>query len=90
MLQCPEDVLKEFKDVKSIEVDPNNRYIIIIQRADARPEVSITGLLVREGSVAVCFKVLTRNPEVPSSSPLPTGHVGANSLLASLPASWSF
>ena len=27
--------------------------------------------------------VLTRNPEAPSLSPLPTGHVGVNSLQAS-------
>ena len=43
-----------------------------------------------EGSVTEQFKVLTRNPEVPSSSPLPASHAGVNSLLASLPASWGF
>ena len=36
------------------------------------------------------FKALTRNPEVPNSSPLLAGHAGVNSLLASLPASWDF
>ena len=36
------------------------------------------------------FEALTRNPEIPSSSPLPAGHAGVNSLLASLPASWGF
>ena len=40
--------------------------------------------------MAKWLKVLTRNPEVPSLSPLPTGHAGVNSLLANLPASWGF
>ena len=34
-----------------------------------------------EGSVAEQFKVLTCNPEVLSSSPLPASHAGVNSLL---------
>ena len=42
-----------------------------------------------EGSLAAeWFKALTRNPEVPISRPLPAGHAGVNSLLASLPVSW--
>ena len=36
------------------------------------------------------FKALTRNPEVPSSSPVPAGHAGVNSLLVKLAASWGF
>ena len=44
----------------------------------------------KEGSVAERFKALTRNPEVPSSSRLPAGHAGVNSLLSNLPASWVF
>ena len=44
----------------------------------------------KKGSVAEQFKALTHNPEVSSSSPLPVGHAGVNSLLASLPASWGF
>ena len=35
-------------------------------------------------------KALTCNPESSSSSPLPAGHAGVNSLLASIPASWVF
>ena len=36
--------------------------------------------------MAVWFKVLTHNPEVPSSSPLLAGRAGVNTLVASLPA----
>ena len=43
-----------------------------------------------EGRVAERLKALTRNPEVLSWSPLPAGHAGVNSLLASLPANWAF
>ena len=45
---------------------------------------------VKEDSVAEQFKALTRNPEVPSSSPLHAGYVGVYSILASLPASCGF
>ena len=40
----------------------------------------------KEGTMAEQFKVLTHNPEVSSSSPLPAGHNGVYGLLASLPA----
>ena len=43
-----------------------------------------------EGSVVKQYKALTRNPEVWSSSPLPTSHSGVCSLLDSLPVSWDF
>ena len=38
------------------------------------------------------FKALTRNPEIPSSGPLPVGHAGVHvySLLVSLPAAGIF
>ena len=45
---------------------------------------------VKAGNVAEWFRALTRNPEVPSSSPLLTGHAGVNSLLVHLPASRVF
>ena len=36
------------------------------------------------------YKALFRNPEVPSSSPLPASHAGVYSLLACLHAGWDF
>ena len=41
-------------------------------------------------SVTKWFKALTRSSKVPSLSPLLAGHIGVNSLLASLSASWGF
>ena len=46
--------------------------------------------IYKEGSIAERFKALIRNPEVPSSSPLPASHAGVYSLLACLLACWGF
>ena len=45
---------------------------------------------ILKGSVVELFRALTRNPEVPTSSPLFAGHAGINSLLFNLSASRFF
>ena len=61
-----------------------------IKEGPNEPPLPLGLICYKEGSMAERLRVLIPNLEAPSSSPPPTGHPAANSLLVDLPVSWGF